>query len=91
MEIKKSMTEEEKNRLNRKTIPLTNSESLTFFFLPFAFFGNTIGKSNDYNESEIERFRTYGFELKIKQAYGLMKFGKLFYLGLFIIAIYFLK
>lgn len=85
------MTEEEKNIEKRKTIPLTTSESLTFFFIPFGFFGANQFKNNDFNESEIERYKRNGFHLKIKQANELTICGRVFYVSLIIIIIYLIK
>lgn len=87
----KQMISEEDNKEKRKTIPLTNSESLTFFFMPFGFFGINRFKNNDYNESELERFRKYGFDLKVKQAKELTICGRAFYIAITLIIIYFLK
>lgn len=85
------MTEEERNKEKRKLIPLTNEESLTFFFIPFPFFGPRSKKNNDFNESELDRFNRFGFDLKIKQAKELTILGRIFYIALFIIVIYFIK
>ncbi len=85
------MTEEEKNVQKRKLMPLSNSESLLFFFLPFRFSGRAKWENNDYNTSEIQRFKKYGFDLKLKQAKQLTVYGRLFYLSLTIIIIYFVK
>ena len=85
------MTEEEKNIEKRKSIPLTTSESLIFFFIPFAFFSTRNKKNNDFNKSELDRFKEYGFNLKIKQAKELTFFGKLFYIAITIIIIYLIK
>ncbi len=85
------MTKYDINKEKRKSIPLSTSESLTFFFIPFRFFGFIKFKTNDFNESEIDRFKEYGFDLKIKQAKELILFGKLFYLGLTMVIIYILK
>lgn len=85
------LTEQEKNIESRKTIPLKASESLTFFFIPFSFFGLDKFRKNDFNESEMERFKKYGFDLKIKQANELTIYGRVFYIALTIIIIYLLK
>lgn len=82
------MTQEQQNKENRKTIPLTNSEVLTFFFIPFGFFGPKRFKNNDFNASELERFKHYGFDLKVKQANELTIYGRVFYIALIIITIY---
>ncbi|NRB83584.1 MAG: hypothetical protein HRU49_07400 [Winogradskyella sp.] len=85
------MSQEEVNKEKRKTIPLTTSESLTFFFLPFSFFGPRNKKHNDFNKSELDRFEEYGFYLKIKQAKELTLYGKLFYIAITVIIIYLMK
>lgn len=85
------MSREEVNKEKRKTIPLTTSESLAFFFLPFSFFGTRFKKHNDFNKSELDRFEEYGFYLKIKQAKELTFYGKLFYIAITIIIIYLMK
>lgn len=85
------MQQEENNTQNRKKTPLTNSEALTFFFIPFAFFGLKKFKKNDFNQSEMDRFKQYGFDLKVKQANEMTLYGRLFYIALTIIIIYLLK
>ncbi|WP_299128442.1 hypothetical protein [uncultured Winogradskyella sp.] len=85
------MQQEDLNNQKRKTIPLKASESLSFFFLPFAFFGTINKKNNDFNKSEIERFKRYGFDLKLKQARELTIFGRIFYMSLIFIIIYLIK
>ena len=84
------MTEEE-NTKKRKSTPLTTSESLSFFLIPIGFFSWNGFKNNDFNESEIERFKQYGFDLKIKQARELTFYGRIFYLSLTIIIVYLLN
>ncbi|BAO74308.1 hypothetical protein [Winogradskyella sp. PG-2] len=82
------MTQEKENKKNRKTISLNNSEVLTFFFIPFGFFGMHRFKKNDFNESELERFKHYGFDLKVKQANELTIYGRVFYIALIMIILY---
>ncbi|EDP70339.1 hypothetical protein FBALC1_06268 [Flavobacteriales bacterium ALC-1] len=82
---------EEKNKEKRKTIPLTSSEALTFFFIPFAFFGIDKFRKNDFNQSEMERFKAYGFDLKVKQANELTIYGRIFYIAITIIIIYLIQ
>ena len=82
------MTKEEENKHNRKSMPLTNSESLTFFFFPFRFFGRSDTMNNDFAETEMERFNKFGFDLKSKQAKNLTFYGRLFYLGIIFFIFY---
>ena len=55
------MTLEEKNKEKRKTVPLKLIEKVKFFIFPFGFKSNLF-PVKDYNDSEIERFKKYGFE-----------------------------
>jgi hypothetical protein len=81
------LTQEQQNKENRKTIPLTNSEALTFFFFPIRFYGSSLFKAKDFNEHEFERLKTYGFDLKVKQANELTIYGRVFYIALIIIIV----
>ncbi|WP_411768037.1 hypothetical protein [Winogradskyella sp. A3E31] len=85
------MNEDQKNSEHLKSIPLTNSEILLFFFLPFPFFGVIKKRKNDFNESEIKRFRRYGYDLKIKQAEQMTIYGRIFYVAIIIITTYLLN
>lgn len=77
-----------RNKEKRKNASLTTSEWLTFFFLPF--FTTKVGSGNDdFSESELERFRKYGFENKYKQAVKLQLYGYLFWTGVIITAVIF--
>ena len=49
------MTEEERNKENRKNISLTNGEWLSFFFLPFKSNSN-FNDTFTFNKTEINRF-----------------------------------
>ena len=85
------MNQETDNTEKRKTTPLTNSEAALFFFLPLGFFGINKTKSTEFNESELERFKRYNFDLKLKQAREMKIGGIIFYLSLMIIIAYFLQ
>jgi hypothetical protein len=82
------LTQEQQNKENRRTIPLTNSEALTFFFFPIRFFGSNIFKTKNFNTTELERFKHYGFDLKVKQANELTIYGRVFYIASIIIILY---
>ncbi|MEP0266452.1 hypothetical protein [Dokdonia sp.] len=79
------MTEEEKNKEKRKTIPLTKEEYLTFFFFPYT---KTTLKSftENFNKLEDERFEKHNFNTKSKQTQQARRLGLLFYAILIFIA-----
>ncbi len=81
---------EQKNTEKRKQLSLSNSETLSFFFLPWSFFNLDKTKSIDFNESQLKRYKEYGFELKLKQAKQLIRYGRLFYISLVIIVTYYI-
>lgn len=85
------MNQEQENTDNRKKAPLSNSEAASFFFIPFGFAKIDKSKNTDFNESELERFKKYGFERKVKQASEMRKFGIIFYISIAIILAYLLK
>jgi hypothetical protein len=76
---------EQKNAEKRKKAPLSNSEALMFFFIPFGFAKLKSWENTDFNASEIERFKKYGFERKIKQASEMRILGMIFYILIAII------
>ncbi|WP_299119044.1 hypothetical protein [uncultured Tenacibaculum sp.] len=87
------MTEEEKNREIRRTTPLTTEEWLGFFFVPVNL-SKSKGKINmfatdDFNDTEEERFKRFNFDKKLKQSYTARALGVLFYFITFIILSYF--
>ncbi|WP_075340494.1 hypothetical protein [Tenacibaculum agarivorans] len=84
------MTEEEKNRLKRKNAPLTYEEWLGFFFVPQQK-SNTLFPSDDFNDTEIERFKKFGFDKKLKQAYRAQFLGTIFYILVILISIILIK
>lgn len=63
---------------SRKNEPLKEDEWITFFFLPF-FTPKPKGREDHFSESEIERFQSYGFEKKLKQAKKVRAYGYLFW------------
>ncbi|WP_299550450.1 hypothetical protein [Seonamhaeicola sp.] len=81
---------EQRNQRNRKTEPLTTEEWLTFFFLPF-FTPRPNHREDHFSESEIERFKKYGFDKKLKQAYRVKTYGYLFWIGTIGILFYIIK
>ena len=85
------MNIEQENAEKRKNAPLSNSEALSFFFIPIGFAKLNRWKNTDFNESEIERFKKFGFERKIKQASEMRIFGMIFYISIVIILAYVLK
>ncbi|WP_282043082.1 hypothetical protein [Winogradskyella flava] len=85
------MNLEQKNAEKRKNAPLSNSEALSFFFIPTGFAKINMWKNTDFNESEIERFKKFGFERKIKQASEIRIFGMIFYISVVIILVYLLN
>jgi hypothetical protein len=80
------MTEKEKNIELRKLKPLTRSEKLSFFFMPFNF-GSRIAPTKEFNDTEIERFEKFGFENKLIEERKFKFFGFAFYIVLFIILV----
>jgi hypothetical protein len=85
------MSLEKENIEKRKNAPLTNSEALSFFFIPIGFAKLKRWKNTDFNESEIERFKKFGFERKIKQVSEMRIFGMIFYISITIILAYILR
>jgi hypothetical protein len=79
---------EEQNTQKRKSEPLTNSEWLTFFFLPFRKRGSWgFDNTDKFNEIEEERFEKFGFERKLKESSLARKYGIVCYLMVTIIII----
>lgn len=70
----------------RNNKPLTTEEYLTFFFLPF-FTTTPIWREEQFSESELERFKNYGFDKKYKQAYKVKICGYIFWLVVLITVI----
>jgi len=64
---------------NRKNEPLTFSEWFSFFFI-FIKTRKSYSPNDDFTDSELERFRTYDFETKFKQARQAHYLGILFFL-----------
>ncbi len=85
------MNLEKENEEKRKNIPLTNSEALGFFFIPVGFDKWRSFQNTDFNESEMKRFRKFGFQRKIKQANEMRLFGTIFYISIIIIITYLVK
>ncbi|TXE18405.1 hypothetical protein ES692_07090 [Psychroserpens burtonensis] len=85
------MNQEQENGEKRKNVPLSNSEAASFFFIPIGFAKIDRWKNTDFNETEIERFKKFGFDRKIKQASEMRKFGMVFYISIAIILVYLIK
>lgn len=79
-----------KNKERRKKASLTTSEWLTFFFLPF-FTTKSRYRNDHFSESELDRFKKYGFENKYKQAVWLKFYGYLFWVAIIVIVVGLLK
>ena len=69
---------EKENEIKRKNASLTHSEWMTFFFLPF-FSTSARFRDDHFSESELERFKKYGFEKKINEAKKAKRFGFIFW------------
>ncbi|MGC6429608.1 MAG: hypothetical protein ACON5F_01045 [Jejuia sp.] len=69
---------------SRKNTPLTTEEWLTFFFLP-SFTPRPKGRDDHFSESEIERFKRYGFEKKFYQAQKVKQYGYVFWFVMVVI------
>ncbi|MFD1064393.1 hypothetical protein ACFQ1Q_14160 [Winogradskyella litorisediminis] len=89
--MSQNKNQEQENAEKRKNIPLSNAEALSFFFIPIGFAKINRWKNTDFNESEIERFKKFGFERKIKQASEMRIFGMIFYISIAIILAYLIK
>ena len=70
---------EKENQLKRKNASLTHTEWMTFFFLPF-FTPKHKYRNDHYSQSELERFKEYGFEKKIIEAEKTKRSGIIFWL-----------
>lgn len=75
-----------KNELKRKSEPLTREEWWTFFIFPF-FTTKPNYRDDHYSQSELERFREYGFDNKIKEAIKVKLYGQLFWSSIIIIIV----
>ncbi|WP_299715273.1 hypothetical protein [uncultured Tenacibaculum sp.] len=94
----RDLTEEQKNKLNseyllykklqleRREAALTSDEWWNFFLLSF-FAMNNRSENDDFSESELDRFRRYGYHKKLKEAQKLIFLGFLFWSFLIIIVI----
>ena len=79
------MSLEQENTEKRKNAPLSNTEAAWFFFFPNGLAKWNRWQNSDHNESEMERFKEYGFDRKIKQANEMRIFGFLFYFALVLV------
>ncbi|MFY7670033.1 hypothetical protein ACOSP6_02980 [Tenacibaculum sp. MEBiC06402] len=87
-EFERKLSEELKQK--RKEAPLTNEEWWTFFILPF-FTTAPSWRNDDATESEMDRFKKYGFEKKIKQAEKTRILGIIFWLLFFLVGMAIIK
>ena len=85
------MNQEQENTENRKNAALSNAEAAGFFFIPIGFAKINRWENTHFNESEMERFKKFGFDRKIKQASEMRKLGMIFYISISIILAYILK
>ncbi len=69
---------EKKNKAEREKASLTREEWLTFFFFPF-FTTNPIWRNDHHTQSELERFKEYGFENKYLEAQKVKSYGMFFW------------
>ena len=83
------MNIEQKNKQKRKNIPLTLSEWFGFFFLPINMKSRSLFVTDDFNDTEVERFKKFGFEKKLKQSEQARFLGLIFYIILILIVINF--
>ena len=75
------MTEEKINRNKRRATSLTIEEWLRFFFVPVNISKGVIDvfPTNDFNDTEENRFRKFNFDKKLKQSYQARFLGVFFY------------
>jgi len=59
------MNLEEENKRKRAKANLSNSECLRFFILPFTTPRARYKSTDDFSESELERFKKYGYGTKV--------------------------
>ena len=78
------------NAENRKNQSLSFDEQFLFFVIPF-FTPRPRWRDDHFSESEFERFRTHGFDLKRKQAQKIRIFGVIFWILILITVFYFLS
>ncbi|WP_281988661.1 hypothetical protein [Aquimarina aggregata] len=77
-----------KNQNDRKTAPLTPSEWIPLFFLPF-FIPTQKWRSYDhFSKSEFERYEKYGFDEKAREARKIRLYGILFWILIIINAVF---
>lgn len=79
------MTEKERNTNRRKNTSLTWDEWLGFFLIPVNLKHRTLFPTDDFNDSEIERFKKFSFDKKIKQSFQARILGVIFYFILILV------
>jgi len=83
--MKKDIKKE--NELNRRKASLTHSEWMTFFFLPF-FTPRHKGRDDHFSESELERFKKYGFDNKLIEAEKAKRNGIIFWFVIIVLLLF---
>ncbi|MFD2825887.1 hypothetical protein ACFSYG_05345 [Leeuwenhoekiella polynyae] len=78
------------NSENRKNKSLSFDEQFLFFVIPF-FTSRPRWRHDHFSESELERFREHGFDLKRKQAQMIRFFGVVFWILILMAVFYFLS
>ena len=73
------ISDEEKNRLQRKNEPLTFDEWFDFFILPLNP-SSRYFRAKDSNDFEEERFLKHGFDTKLKQSKIARLMGVIFWI-----------
>ena len=76
------MNLEEENKRKRAKANLSKTESLQFFILPFITPRARHKPTDDFSQSQLERFKKYGYDTKLKQANQLIIYGIIFWIGL---------
>ena len=79
------MNLEDENKEKRKNASLTVAEWFGFFLLPINMTYRSLFPARDFNDDQENRFATYGFDKKIKQAAIARILGVLFYVLIMII------
>lgn len=78
---------EKENESNRKKASLTHSEWMTFFYLPF-FTTKHKHRVDHFSESELERFKKYGFENKLIEAKKAKRNGLILWFAITLIIVF---
>ncbi|WP_299156106.1 hypothetical protein [uncultured Tenacibaculum sp.] len=81
------MNQEERNKEKRRMTSLTTEEWLGFFFVPINISRGEISifPTNDFNNTEEDRFKKFNFDKKLKQSYTARVLDIIFYTIIFIV------